>query len=152
MLKYLAALAVAATSWLGTVGPSAAGCPGFGGDCGCAPAVEIAAPCGPVIESYLVNQGPVFSGPGHYRHQLADLSPAAIPTSVQSSPAIHTGSTTSVDIRAEPTVRSSATPMRSLPHTSVGRPTPVCGDTFITGTITGIADIDASISTQCACS
>ena len=79
MLRYLAALAVAATSWLGMVGPSAAGCPGFGGDCGCAPAVEIAAPCGPVIESYLVNQGPVFSGPGHYRHQLADSEPCCYP-------------------------------------------------------------------------
>ena len=79
MLRYLAALAVAATSWLGMVGPAAAGCPGFGGDCGCGPAVEVAAPCGPVIESYLVNQGPVFSGPGHYRHQLADSEPCCYP-------------------------------------------------------------------------
>jgi hypothetical protein len=35
--------------------------------------------CGPVIESYLVNQGPVFSGPGHYRHQLADPEPCCYP-------------------------------------------------------------------------
>jgi hypothetical protein len=91
VLRYLAALAVAATSWLGMVGPSAAGCPGFGGDCGCAPAVEIAAPCGPVVQSYLVNQGPVFSGPGHYlATSWPILSPAATPMSVRCSPAIPT--------------------------------------------------------------
>ncbi len=79
MLRYLAACAVAATLWLGMVQPSSAGCADFGGNCGCAPAVEIAAPCGAVIESYLVNQGPVFSGPGHYRHQLADPEPCCYP-------------------------------------------------------------------------
>jgi hypothetical protein len=63
------------------ISPSGAGgCPGFGGDCGCGPAVAVAVPCGPLVESYLVNQGPVFSGPGHYRHQLADPEPCCYPS------------------------------------------------------------------------
>ena len=54
----------------------AGGCPGFGANCGSAPAGQAAVPC---VESYLVNQGPVFSGPGHYRHQLADAEPCCYP-------------------------------------------------------------------------
>jgi len=38
----------------------------------------VAQPC-PVIESYLVNQGPVLSGPGHYLGQLEDARPCCYP-------------------------------------------------------------------------
>jgi hypothetical protein len=79
MLRYFIGLAIAATLSLGTMAQAPAGsCPGFGANCGCGP-VMVAAPCGPVVESYLVDQGPVFSEPGHYLHQLADPQPCCYP-------------------------------------------------------------------------
>jgi hypothetical protein len=61
--------------------PARAGaCSGFGANCGCGPAVEVVAPCQPMVESYLVNQGSVFSGPGHYLHQLGDPDPCCYPS------------------------------------------------------------------------
>ena len=42
-------------------------------NCGCGTVVA-ALPC-PPIESYLVNQGPVLSGPGHYLGQLEEARP-----------------------------------------------------------------------------
>jgi hypothetical protein len=75
--------AVAATLWLGLMTQApAGGCPGFGANCGCGPvlaAVQVAEPCRPLVESYLVNQGPVFSGPGHYLRQLEDPAPCCYP-------------------------------------------------------------------------
>jgi hypothetical protein len=69
VLRYVAILAVSATFSLGAASPSAAGsC--FG---------EVAAMPVPCVQSYLVNQGPVFSGPGHYRHQMADPEPCCYP-------------------------------------------------------------------------
>jgi hypothetical protein len=80
MLRHFTALAIAAILSLGMMTPAPAGsCPGFGANCGCGPVIEVAAPCGPVVESYLVDQGPVFSGPGHYLHQLADPPPCCYP-------------------------------------------------------------------------
>jgi hypothetical protein len=76
MLRYLAVLAIAATVSLGMVSEAPAGaCPGFGANCGCGAVIEVAEPCRPVVESYLVNQGPVLSGPGHYLGQLEDPRP-----------------------------------------------------------------------------
>jgi hypothetical protein len=40
---------------------------------------QVVAPCRPLGESYLVNQGPVFSGPGHYLRQLEDPAPCCYP-------------------------------------------------------------------------
>jgi hypothetical protein len=52
-----------------------------GPDCGCGPAVAVAAvPCVPLVESYLVNQGPVYSGPGHYLRQTPDPEPCCYPS------------------------------------------------------------------------
>jgi hypothetical protein len=77
MLRYLKVLAIAATLSLGMVTQApAGGCPGgYGMDCGCGAVIEVVEPCLPVVESYLVNQGPVLSGPGHYLRQLADPAP-----------------------------------------------------------------------------
>jgi hypothetical protein len=81
MLRYSYLFAIAATLCLGVMAQAPAGsCPGFGANCGCGPvAVEVVEPCRPVVESYLVDQGPVFSGPGHYLHQLADPPPCCYP-------------------------------------------------------------------------
>jgi hypothetical protein len=83
MLRYLQACAVAATLCLaGITQVPAGGCAGFGADCGCGPAlaaVQVVEPCRPLVESYLVNQGPVFSGPGHYLRQLEDPAPCCYP-------------------------------------------------------------------------
>jgi hypothetical protein len=76
MLRFLSLLVIAAGLSLALVPKSEAGC-GFGANCGCG-AVVVANPCAP--EMYLVNQGPVFSGPGHYLHQLADPAPCCYPS------------------------------------------------------------------------
>jgi hypothetical protein len=69
VLRYLVALAIGAAFSLGSASSSGAG------SC----TVGITAIPTPCVESYLVNQGPVFSGPGHYRHQLADPEPCCYP-------------------------------------------------------------------------
>ena len=80
MLRYIGVLAVAAMISLGMTGKvPAGGCPGLGANCGCGPALAVAQPCPPVVQSYLVNQGPVLSGPGHYLGQLEDAPPCCYP-------------------------------------------------------------------------
>ncbi len=76
MLRYLSVLVLAAAAAAVAIAEdaSAGACAG-GGNCGCgAVVVEVAQPC-PPIESYLVNQGPVLSGPGHYLGQLENAPP-----------------------------------------------------------------------------
>ena len=82
MRAYFMGLAIAGmllTTAGGTPAPAGA-CSGFGANCGCGPAVEVVTPCQPMVESYLVNQGPVFSGPGHYLHQLGEPDPCCYPS------------------------------------------------------------------------
>jgi hypothetical protein len=80
MLRYFKVFAIAATLSLVMVTHSPAGsCPGFGANCGCGPVIEVVEPCRQVVESYLVNQGPVLSGPGHYLGQLEDPPPCCYP-------------------------------------------------------------------------
>ena len=67
MVKHpLHVLAIAAVVALGTATQAAAQC---------CPACD----CGPGPRSYLVNQGPVFSGPGHYVAQIPDPAPRKYP-------------------------------------------------------------------------
>jgi hypothetical protein len=73
MLKYLSVLALAAVASSALTRDASAGACG-GANCGCAVMVELVQPC-PPVESYLVNQGPVLSGPGHYLGQLEDARP-----------------------------------------------------------------------------
>src|SRR5260370_23250777 len=80
MLRYFRVVAIAATLSLGMMSEVPAGaCPGYGANCGCGPVIEVAQPCPPVVQSYLVNQGPVLSGPGHYLGQLEDAPPCCYP-------------------------------------------------------------------------
>jgi hypothetical protein len=77
MLRFLSVFAIAASLSIALMPKAHAGwCGGFGSNCGCG-VVVAAQPCAP--EMYLVNQGPVFSGPGHYLHQLADPPPCCYP-------------------------------------------------------------------------
>jgi hypothetical protein len=67
-------LVAAAALSLGIASEAAAGgcCPGAYANCGCGPVVA--------DEMYLVNQGPVFSGPGHsLPRQLPDAAPGGYP-------------------------------------------------------------------------
>ncbi len=71
----LSLIAVSAAALLGAASQAAAGCcPG----CNCAPGtvVEVLVP-GP--KSYLVDQGPVYSGPGSYVAQIPDRTPRKFP-------------------------------------------------------------------------
>jgi hypothetical protein len=82
-LKVLAGSVVTATLALGIASEAAAGgcCPGIYASCGCGPVVEQVL-VAPVVmdEMYLVNQGPVFSGPGHnLPRQFPDEPPGAYP-------------------------------------------------------------------------
>jgi hypothetical protein len=78
MLRYIHALALASVLAFGmTQEAPAGGCAGAG--CGCAPAVVLAPPCPPLVQSYLVNQGPALSGPGHYLGQIEDGGPCCYP-------------------------------------------------------------------------
>jgi hypothetical protein len=75
-------LAASAALSLALAGEAAAGgcCPGLYANCGCGPVVEVlVAPAVPE-EMYLVNQGPVFSGPGHnLPRQYPDAAPGGYP-------------------------------------------------------------------------
>jgi hypothetical protein len=62
-------IAISAAVSLGAATPAAAG--------GCCPGVAQVCPCGPPI--YVVNQGPVFTGPGPMIQQLPDRAPKAYP-------------------------------------------------------------------------
>ena len=74
MTRYLNVVAAAAAVvWLAMTADASAGACGGGMNCGCGTVVA-ALPC-PPIESYLVNQGPVLSGPGHYLGQLEEARP-----------------------------------------------------------------------------
>ncbi len=80
MLRLVMAWAVAAALSLAmTAHASADPCGGFSPGCGCGPAVAVVEPCGPLVESYLVNQGPTFSGPGHYLRQAGGSAPCCYP-------------------------------------------------------------------------
>jgi hypothetical protein len=68
MLKYLSVLALAAVASSSVTRDASAGA------CGGPATVELVQPC-PPVESYLVNQGPVLSGPGHYLGQLEEARP-----------------------------------------------------------------------------
>jgi hypothetical protein len=76
MLRFLSVFAIAASLSIALMPKAHAGWCGGGANCGCG-VVVVAQPCAP--EMYLVNQGPVFSGPGHYLHQLADSPPCCYP-------------------------------------------------------------------------
>ena len=97
---------------------SAGACAG-NGNCGCgAVVVEVAQPC-PPIESYLVNQGPVLSGPGTISASCRMRPPAATsiatPMWALSTAAIRMENLgRRPAIRAGSTVRSPAIPTRSL--------------------------------------
>ena len=75
MLRFLSVFAIVAGLSIALMPKVDAGWCGGGANCGCG--VVVAQPCAP--EMYLVNQGPVFSGPGHYLHQLADPPPCCYP-------------------------------------------------------------------------
>jgi hypothetical protein len=78
MLRSVYALVAAViVSFAMTAEAPAGGC--AGASCGCPGMVEIAQPCAPVVQSYLVNQGPVLAGPGHYLGQLEDAAPCCYP-------------------------------------------------------------------------
>ena len=67
-------LAAAAAVSLAAATPAVAG--------GCCPMPVVSCVCAPVVTGgiYLVNQGPVFSGPGHYLpRQAPDLPPGGYP-------------------------------------------------------------------------
>jgi hypothetical protein len=78
--KVLAATAVLA---LGIASEAAAGgcCSAIYANCGCGPVVEqVLVPPDVVDEMYLVNQGPVYSGPGHsLPRQIPDQAPSDYP-------------------------------------------------------------------------
>ena len=77
MVKHpLHALAISAVVSLGAATQAVAQCcPGC--NCGPGTVVEHVLVAGP--QSYLVNQGPVFSGPGHYVAQIPDPKPRKYP-------------------------------------------------------------------------
>jgi hypothetical protein len=78
MLRPVYALVAAViVSFAMTPEAPAGGC--AGASCGCTAVVEIAQPCPPAVQSYLVNQGPVLAGPGHYLGQLEDAAPCCYP-------------------------------------------------------------------------
>jgi hypothetical protein len=81
MVKHpLRLMAAAAAVWLGAAAPAAAGgcCPGGDAACDCGP---IAAPVAVQVltRSYVVEQGPLFSGPGHYVKQMPQAAPRKYP-------------------------------------------------------------------------
>src|SRR6516165_2523039 len=100
MVRFLSIFAIAAGLAMVLMPNAKAGWCG-GANCGCG-VVVVAQPCAP--EMYLVNQGPVFSGPGHYLHQLADPPPCCYPYVGPSIPAIPTGNTVRAVIPAAFTV------------------------------------------------
>jgi len=71
-------LAAGAALSLGIVSEAAAGCcPALGPNCACGPVlVQVLVPA---PEIYVVNQGPVFSGPGPGIRQIPDGPPADYP-------------------------------------------------------------------------
>jgi len=108
MLRYICALAAVLAFGMIQEAP-AGGCAGAG--CGCAPAVVLAPPCPPLVQSYLVNQGPALSGPGHYLGQFEDGRPAATPMSATSTAVIPTACLGRAATRAGSIIRIWAIPM-----------------------------------------
>ncbi len=78
---YLVAIGAAVS--LGAVTEAAAGgcCPGLATDCACGPVVveQVLEPSDLRSPIYVVNQGPVFSGPGPMIWQVEDRAPKAYP-------------------------------------------------------------------------
>lgn len=59
--------AIGAIATLAGITQAAAGCcPAIVPNCGCGPVAPVVAPLAVVPEMYVVNQGPVYSGPGPY--------------------------------------------------------------------------------------
>jgi hypothetical protein len=74
-------LATGAALAFAVAGDAAAGCcPAPAADCSCGPVAALVpvVPV-PVEQIYVVNQGPVFSGPGPYVRQFSEAAPAAYP-------------------------------------------------------------------------
>jgi len=68
MVKHsLYLFAIGAFATLSAASSASAGCcPGAVSPCGCAPVVAQQVVVAPPVEMYVVNQGPVYSGPGSY--------------------------------------------------------------------------------------
>lgn len=67
MLNRLRLFAIGAIAMLAGVTQAAAGCcPPIVPNCGCGPVAPVAPPLAVMPEVYVVNQGPVYSGPGPY--------------------------------------------------------------------------------------
>jgi len=81
--RRLCLLAAAAALWLGIAGEVRAGCCPT---CGCGP-VLVAQPA----QIYVVNQGPVFSGPGHHVRPGPELRPDVLPGSYPYVGPVYTG-------------------------------------------------------------
>ena len=89
MLRFLSVFAIAASLSFALMPKAhAGGCGGFGANCGCG-VVVAAQPCAP--EMYLVNQGPVFSGPGHHVRPGPELRPDVLPGSYPYVGPVYTG-------------------------------------------------------------
>jgi hypothetical protein len=118
MLRPVYALVAAAIGWFGmTAEAPAGGC--AGASCGCPGVVAIAQPCPPAVQSYLVNQGPVLAGPGHYLGQLEDAAPCCYPYVGFVYSGYPYGAYGPGAIRAASTTPISATPTPICPLTSI---------------------------------
>src|SRR6516165_398966 len=73
----IAGLTMAASLAIGAGAEAGAGCcPAFAVNCGCETAMPVVA----APQFYLVNQGPEFTGPGHYLpRQIRDVAPFDYP-------------------------------------------------------------------------
>ena len=122
-------LATGAVLAFAVAGDAAAGCcPAPAADCGCGPVVALVpvVPV-PVEQIYVVNQGPVFSGPGPYVRQFSEAAPAAYPYVGPVSPAIPMVCRTAAAIPAAITARTPAIPMPSRRRGMlIGRTTAPC--------------------------
>ncbi len=81
--RRLCLLAAAAALSLGIAGEARAGCCPT---CGCGPVI-VAQPS----QIYVVNQGPVFSGPGHHVRPASELMPEVLPGSYPYVGTVYTG-------------------------------------------------------------
>ena len=117
MLRSVYALVAAViVSFAMTAEAPAGGC--AGASCGCAGVVAIAQPCPPAVQSYLVNQGPVLAGPGHYLGQLEDAAPCCYPYVGFVYSGYPYGATDRGAIRVASTTPISATPTPIRPLSS----------------------------------
>ncbi len=82
--RRLCLLAAAAALWLGIAGGARAGCCPT---CGCVSAALVAGPA----QIWVVNQGPVFAGPGHHVRPGPELRPDVPPGSYPYVGPVYTG-------------------------------------------------------------